>query len=153
MAESRTIALELGYDYISTLHFLLADCRLNRQSGIRAFAFQSDDAFNSFYKELDMGKPGVLIDDLALTREAEKSIQATFNLWATGKYYDPEIQPYHLFMAMSKIKKTLFYSVFQQGKELSKELLSYYIKRGQIKIENISKGFWTDLLQRFSHSK
>ncbi len=35
VAKSRSIAIELGYNYISTLHFYIADCERDLPSSLR----------------------------------------------------------------------------------------------------------------------
>ena len=55
VAESRSIALELGYNYISTLHIFLADCRLKNVYSIHDFAFENNEAFLHFFEQVRVG--------------------------------------------------------------------------------------------------
>src|SRR5258708_19717976 len=49
MEKSRLIALDLGYAYITTIHFYLADCALDQPGSLRSFSFLPKQAYQSFY--------------------------------------------------------------------------------------------------------
>ena len=145
IAESRLISIELGYDYISTLHFFLADCKLNKQYTIRNFAFKSEEDFEAFYKIQKIGESTILADDLLLTVEAEKTIRKAFKLWSHSIYFDSEIRPYHLFLGASLLSNSLFCSIFQPSEGLHEKLEQYYIETGQLNRDKINKGLWMRL--------
>ena len=69
VAESRLIALELGYNYISTVHFLLADCMSGFNDSIKDFLFSSEEEFNSFYESQRIGELFSAVDSLPLTKK------------------------------------------------------------------------------------
>ncbi|HEY0356395.1 MAG TPA: hypothetical protein VGC29_09335, partial [Flavisolibacter sp.] len=139
--QSREIALSLGYNYISTLHFFLADCKINGPGSIKFFAFDKDEDFQTFYNHHKTGEPIQLEEDLPLTVEAEKTLRKAFILWNGNNYYDQEVRPYHLFLAASLISRTTFCKIFPQERQLYERLANYYIDNGQINKNKIHKSF------------
>ena len=80
IAKSRLIAIDLGYDYISTIHFLLADCESGRPNSIFNFAFGDRGEYLQFkeeWKVKEEDRPVVIEDSLPLTKEAESAIVNT----------------------------------------------------------------------------
>ncbi len=148
IAESRLIAIELGYDYISTVHLFLADCKLNDQYSIRSFVFESQEDYETFFKSQRVGESTILADNLPSTMEAAKTIRKAFKLWNHSNYFDTEIRPYHLFLAASLLPKSLFYSIFQSQEGLHEKLEQYYIGIGQINRDKIYKSLWMRLSKK-----
>src|SRR4249919_877241 len=89
--ESRLVAIDLGYDYISTVHFFLADCKLNNRHTIRDFAFKTVTDFQAFYNSQRIGDPTIFAESLPLTLEAEKTIKKANLLWSRRNYKDTQI--------------------------------------------------------------
>jgi hypothetical protein len=50
ISQSREIAIDLGYDYISTIHFFLADCESKRADSLLKFAFEDEAGYQVFKK-------------------------------------------------------------------------------------------------------
>jgi hypothetical protein len=148
IAESKRIALSLGNDYISTIHFLLADCKLNDRYSIRNFAFKTEEDLQNFMNELKNGEPEKDLNTVPLTVEAEQTINQAFMLWNNNTYRDDKIYPYHLFLAAGGLKDTLFYTCFDPNDRLPNGLEEYYISIGQIKKENIHKSFWKKIFKK-----
>jgi ATP-dependent Clp protease ATP-binding subunit ClpA len=146
---SREVAIELGYDYISTIHIMIADCESDYAYSIRNFAFKMDSDFNAFYQNhhIGTGNPSLLHESLPLTLEAEKTIRASIQLWHRS-YIEDEVQPYHLFLAAANIKNSLFRSSFKQQGELFKKLENYYIDIGAIEEKNIRQSFLQKLFRK-----
>jgi hypothetical protein len=142
IAQSRDIALSLGYDYISTVHFFLADCKINNASSIKMFAFNTDQDFQAFYVNQKADEPILLAEDLPLTVEAEKTIRKAFKLWSHNNSFDKVIRPYHLFLAAALLPETLFCSIFPQEYQLYEKVEEYYIKTGQIEKDSVYKSLW-----------
>lgn len=142
ISEARLIAIELGYDYISTLHLFLADCKMNDAYSIKGFAFNSEEEFQAFIKNQRVGEPSIPVDDLLLTKEAEKTMRKAYKLWSHRNYIDSEVQPYHLFLAASLIRGSVFTSIFQTSNEVHEQLEQYYINKGQIDKAKIKKDLW-----------
>jgi hypothetical protein len=137
--ESRLIAIELGYDYLSTLHLFLADCKINDKFSVKGFAFRSHDDFLTFYNN----------QRILLTKEAEKTIRKAFKLWSHSTYIDSQVHPYHLFLAASLITNSAFCSVFQGNRSVYEKLEQYFIDIGQIDRSKINKTFWMQLSRKF----
>lgn len=138
---SREIALNSGADGISSLHIFLADCSINNIFSLRNFAFKSDIEFDEFYKEQFIepiiNRKFTNEDAIPLTKPAEQAIQNARN--QQKKTLDVKIEPYHIFLAMSKLKKSQFVSLFPKTYNLYDELLDYYKKIGcisYVKTEN-----------------
>lgn len=148
ISESRLIAIELGYDYISTLHLFLADCRLNDAYSIRKFAFNSEDDFQAFTKKQRVGEPSILVDDLRLTNEAEITIRKAYKLWSHSIYIDAEVQPYHLFLAASLVHNSEFNLIFQGTRDVHEKLEQYYVNIGQVDTNKINKSLWMRISRR-----
>ena len=119
MSVSREIAIELGYDRISTIHFFLADCQMNNNLSIRNFVFRTTSEYETFFKSHRIGESTIFAESLPITREAEKSIRKA-NL-KSKQYGESEVQPYHLFLAAVENKKTLFYLTLNPKKDLDKK--------------------------------
>jgi hypothetical protein len=147
---SREIAIELGYDYISTLHFLIADCKSDYTDSIRNFAFETDSDFNTFYKNQDVGKPSLLHESLPLTLEAEETVRLSVQLWHRTYIYE-EIQPYHIFLAAGTIENSFFRSLFSKEIDLVKELEKYYLNIGTIKGNDIHQSFFQKLIRKWRY--
>ena len=80
VSKSREIAIDLGYDYISTIHFFLADCETDCENSILNFGFKDKTEYLSFRKKYTFEKVDLLdfIDEsLPLTQEAETTIKLT----------------------------------------------------------------------------
>jgi len=105
IAESIIIALELGYDYVSITHIFIADCKLNFNSSIKKFAFESDSDFIDFFNQQKIDQAILIADDLPLTKDAEKVIRNGIYLWEKAVYCSDFVEPYHLFLVASLMKK------------------------------------------------
>jgi len=57
IATTRLIALDLGCDYISTIHFFLADCQLHPLSSLKGLFFKNEADFNGFIKSAELVRP------------------------------------------------------------------------------------------------
>ena len=147
IAGSRKIAIDLGYDYISTMHFLLADCMFNNKYSIKDFAFDSNEEFDIFIKKQKIGESSILVDSLPLTTEAEDTVSRGCRLWSNSRYIDTEIRPYHFFLAASQLRKSHFYLLFGSKNDLFESLERFYIEIGQIDKKNIHKSFFSRVLR------
>ncbi len=95
-----------------------------------------------------VGEPSILIDNLLLTKEAEKTIRKAYKLWSHRNYIDSEVQPYHLFLAASLVRGSAFNSIFQHPDEVHERLEQYYINDGQIDRNKINKDLWMRISRR-----
>ena len=74
ISNSRQIAINLGYDYISTLHLFFADCESKRRDSILNYCFKDEKEYQDFKKSylLNEDKKQTLEnEDIPLTKEAE----------------------------------------------------------------------------------
>jgi hypothetical protein len=146
IAESRNIALDLGCDYISTLHFFLADCKRDSTDSIKDFAFRSDEELQQYYDTQRIGEK-IILDTLPLTKEAEKMIMKAMVLFRTT-YKDKHVQPWHFFLAGSQIEDTEFYYILEHIGDFHKKLDKYYTEKGVINKPVIPrKSFWSRLFK------
>jgi len=144
---SREIALDLGYNYISTMHFLLADCRLDGLWSIRKFAFKEDKGFLSAYENFRKG-PAIIntADSLHLTKEAEQAIRRS----AMERFIFSEkiISPYHIFLAAAKMKNSSIQDFFSNNPNLYEHLVAYYSNLNLIDPDK-AKGLFKQIIQKF----
>lgn len=127
ISKARELAIELRSDGIASIHLFLADCITNDFFSIRNFAFQSNIEFEDFYKSLLDIESGIIYDDqnsIPLTKPCEQAIKLARS--EQKKFLDSRIEPYHIFLAMSKLKKSQFVSFFPNNADLYKDLIDYY---------------------------
>ena len=127
IARARDIAIELGYDYISTIHFFLADCESKRQDSILKFSFKDEIEYQSFKKSYGIEKKDYLnfIDvSLPLTREAEITIRLSLSEKKLQKH--KLVLPSHLFIAALKNQDSLLFEFFKEDKNRLENLINYY---------------------------
>lgn len=150
IAESRNIAIDLGYDYISTIHFFLADCKRHSNYTIKNFAFRTDEELQQFYDSQIIGLPNLSLDNLPLTKEAEDMLRRAMVL-VKSTYNAMAIQPWHLFLAASQLQQTLFYSILTPKEGLFERLDKYYTDLGVINRTPppppARKSFWSGLFK------
>jgi hypothetical protein len=146
IAESRNIAIELGYDYISTIHIFLADCKRNSTYTIKDFAFRTDEELQRFHDSQRIGAPCNLEDTLPLTKEAEDMLRRAAVL-VQSPYNNKSVQPWHFFLAGCQLEETLFYSILQPKEGLFERLEKYYIDKGVISKIPSRKSFWSRLFK------
>src|ERR1044071_8771015 len=125
IAESRNIAIDLGYDYISTVHIFLADCKRNSNFTVKDFAFRTDEELQQFYDSIKIGDPSNIEDSMPLTREAEDMLRQAVVL-AIKNYKVRSVQPWHIFLAGSQLDHTLFYKILKPKEGLYERLENYY---------------------------
>lgn len=134
--QSREVALELRAGYVSTLHFLLADCLHNEKtSGISYLLFQDRDRFQKYYEAQHAIQHYYYPDpveagDLPLPKEAERAlIEAATEM---EKYGHSEVLPAHVFLAAARdVESELRKAVFHVH-DLYDRLLCHFIKEGLI---------------------
>ena len=146
IAQSREIALDLGYGHISSLHFFLADCKRNSNDSIRDFAFRSNEELQQYYDAERVG-PTIYQDTLPLTVEAEHTIKKAVILFKTT-YKHKRVQPWHLFLAASQMEHTEFYFILEHIGDFHNKLDKYYTEKGVINKPGLpGKNFWSRLFK------
>ena len=144
--ESRLSAIDLGYDYISSFHFFLADCKLSDKYSIREFAFKTEREFHKYYELSRIGESTILAESLPLTKDAEAIIHLANHL--RYYYYDTEVRPYHLFLAASRHSKSFFFTILKTTDNVQARLEQYYIGIGQLHLDNIHRNFFKRALTK-----
>lgn len=143
--KSRLVAIDLGYEYINTVHFFFADCKIRRSDSIYDFAFSGKDNFQKKYEEYRVSESTIFADSLPLTIEAEKAILNAIDLWKKRIYPNHKIEPYHIFLAACKDENSVFYPGFQHSTDLFQRLESYYVKKKGITKSEYKTGIWVRL--------
>jgi hypothetical protein len=149
IAESRNIAMDLGYDYISTIHFFLADCKRNSNYTIKNFAFKTDEELQQFHDSQIIGLPNMTEDNLPLTKEAEDMLRRAAVL-VQSTYNARAVQPWHLFLAGTQLDHTLLYKILTPKEGLYERLDLYYTELGVINRTPPPperKSFWSKLFK------
>jgi hypothetical protein len=154
ISQSFDIAADLQYDYISTLHFFLADCERKSENSIFKFAFKNDEDYQSFKKKYVLEKlinqnlnkttlpltieaekaiqPGITIEvtsSLPLTIDAEKAIKLSEVEAASYNQY--KILPCHLFISALKNKDSHLFKCFNEDKNILLKSIEYYKNLGE----------------------
>ncbi|HOZ69413.1 MAG TPA: hypothetical protein PLB49_12325 [Chitinophagaceae bacterium] len=124
--ESRLIALETGYDYISTMHFFLADCRLNKTDSLRDFFFPNEADFHEAFRNSNSGVLNLdnLDPVLPLTKEAENCIRNS--QVERNRYHQKLTIPAHLFLAAANDKTSVFSENSPTIELLYDKLVAFY---------------------------
>ena len=126
IAKTREVAIELGYDYISTIHFLLADYEMSADENGANFWFKNKETFDVFKNNQMIesgGKQKFENVSLPLTKEAETTIRLSIvemKLQNKGDVY-----AWHFFIASLKNKESLIFGLFK-GDEFSLANLTRY---------------------------
>ncbi len=157
ISKSRDVAIGLGYDYISTLHFFLADCEIKRPNSIYYFAFDNDKEYQQF-KTFCAQHSDTIADltqsSIPLTKEAEKTIWTAIDEQQSRKQL--YIFPCHLFIAAIKNDKSLFYECFKHNPDILAALTQYYTELGELNKaeahDTRSAGFLASLANLFKSS-
>ena len=131
IAKSREMAINMGYDYISTIHFFLADCENESAFSILNFAFKKPQEYTSFknsYLKDKIEYLNFLTESIPLTKEAEIAIRASIleqkNSGQNNTY------PWHILMSAIKDKNSLLSECFKNYHDVDSKLLKYYSDLG-----------------------
>jgi hypothetical protein len=131
ISKSRETAIDLGYDYISTIHFFIADCESKNINSILNFGFSDEKEFRKFKSDYTLAKTDYLElvnESLPLTKEAETTLRLTETermLWKQTKAY-----PCHLFLASLKNPESLLSECFKHDINALDSLTTYYKELG-----------------------
>jgi ATP-dependent Clp protease ATP-binding subunit ClpA len=136
---TRKVALEMGYDYISTIHFLIANCELNLQE-LYKFGFADEPAFKAYKQEWSIPEANNQENNAAslpLTVEAETTIRLTDVERDIHK--QSAAYPCHFFLAAFKNKESLLAQAYEDDEYIIEKLTAFYQHRGDFdksKIDN-----------------
>jgi hypothetical protein len=135
---SREIALNLGYDYISTVHIFLADCESGSSSSIMKFAFAEDTDYIKFKNEYALPEVNYLDhinDSIPLTLEAESAIRlGEKERQATGFEM---MYPFHIILGCFKAENSILKDRFRNEPHLLDKIMKYYKESGVLELKAI----------------
>jgi ATP-dependent Clp protease ATP-binding subunit ClpA len=98
VSRARIAALELGYDYIATVHFLIANATVNQENSLYGnMFFFTPLHLHTFCEGLRIGPPITDMELIPLTVGAEKSLLYATRLAA--KYGSASVEPHHILLA------------------------------------------------------
>jgi len=148
VAKSRDTAIDMGYDYISTIHFFIADCESNKPGSIVKFGFSDEKEFIKFKTSYTLEKIdflNMMNESLPLTKEAEKTILLTEAERILHR--QRESYPCHFFLAALKNKESLLFECFKNDINAIDSLTKYYEGSGAFEKcimspEQISKEYY-----------
>lgn len=122
--QSRTVAIDLGYDHISTLHLFLADCAMPYPYSLAELCFPSQAAYAIFYERCRLGPAGVGVGFLPLTAEYEQALKRAPLAQQEG--FRSELHPCHLFLASAGVADAAWLEALAPKADLSVQLLAHY---------------------------
>jgi len=124
IARSREVAIDLGYDYISTLHVLLADCTMTYPYSLAGLFFPDLEARTAFYESHRLGPANLAAGSLPITAEYGQALK----LAPMSRQYGfcEELHPCHLFVAASQVAGAEFSQAVPAATDLTQVLLTYY---------------------------
>jgi len=140
ITHARKTALDLGYDYISTIHFLIADCALRQADSLFAFAFGDEEKFLQFRKKYELTASASLIDwheNLPLTKEAEKVLRGMKQ--ERVRYGQQCTYPCYFFLAALKDGESAVAKCFSGDVQTVEKLAEYYEGIGAFTRNQISE--------------
>ena len=128
IAKSREVALDLGYDYISSIHFLIADYELNDADIGVSFWFKNKEAFEDFKNVQRLVQNGEKQNfdnvSLPLTKEAEITIRLSIEEVKMQKH--DVVYSWHFFIAALKNETSLIFELFKEDEFSLANLVKYY---------------------------
>ncbi len=139
ISKSREIAINLGYDYISTVHFFLADCESDSPLSIKKFAFVDNSDYIKFKNQYTLDQINYLdhIDDsIPLTKEAESAIrlgEKERKVSGSDMTY-----PFHIIIASFKTENSVLADCFRNDPNVVDKLITYYKDLGVLEPKTIT---------------
>lgn len=124
IAQSRTVAIDLGYDSISTLHLFLADCAMPYLYSLAGLCFPNQAAYADFYENCRLGPAKTGAGSLPLTVEFEQMLKLAPLTRPVG--FRSELYPCHLFLAAATVPDAAWLGFLVPTADLPAQLLAYY---------------------------
>ncbi|MDO7846783.1 hypothetical protein Q5H92_10475 [Hymenobacter sp. M29] len=124
IARSREVAIDLGYNYISTRHLFLADCVMPYQYSLGSLFFPDPTAGEAFYQQHRIGPANAEANSLPLTQEFEQALRLTSGACRHGLCQ--VLHPSHLFLAATEVAGSEFNQVTADAAILPQALLAHY---------------------------
>lgn len=130
IARSREVAIDLGYDYISTLHLFLADCAMPYPYSLTSVFFADAAAYQEFYEQHRVGPVNAGAGSLPITTEFEQALKQAAAARRHG--FGPRLYPCHLFLAATEVPDSVFAQVAAEPAALPQTLLAHYRQFGEL---------------------
>ncbi len=131
ISRARVAALELGYDYIATIHFLIANSTVNQENSLYGnMFFFTPLHLHTFCENLRIGPPLTIKEDVPLTEGAEKSLLYAVRLAA--KYGSATVEPHHILLACFACPQSDMGSYIDIKENQIEKLEEFYRNRGLI---------------------
>lgn len=124
IARSREVAIDLGYEHISTLHAFLADCTMPYPYSLTSVFFTDSEAQQVFYEQHRVGPARANVGSLPLTVEFDQTLKLTPSARRHGLCQI--LHPCHLFLAAAEVSSSGFCQVAANAPDLSQLLLTHY---------------------------
>lgn len=128
---SHEVAVRMGYTYITTMHFFVADCESGKDNSILYFAFRDMERFLTFkkgqtYPDADLS---LLNKNLPLSDEAGRVLERAVQ--ESRDFGQREFLPAHVFIAALKDKESFFCGFFKEPETALEKMITYYTERGE----------------------
>lgn len=130
IARSREVAIDLGYDHISTLHLFLADCTMPYPYSLTSIFFTDSEAQQTFYEQHRVGPANASAGSLPLTVEFERALQLTPTARRHGM--SQLLYPCHLFLAATEVAGSSFNQIGSGATNFPQMLLTHYRPFGEL---------------------
>lgn len=131
VADARDTAIELGYDYICSVDFLIADCASGRPDSLLKFSFPDKDAFEKYKASLlteNAPRTDLIHKSLPMTLEVERTLRAGHAEREARNH--ALLHPCHIFLAGLKAPGCMLREVFSPDDELMAQLEQFYQDTG-----------------------
>jgi len=141
ISKSREIAINLGYDYISTVHIFLADCEISSPISIKRFAFSDENKYLKFKTQYSLSEVNYLDnfnDSIPLTKEAESAIrlgQKETTITGFNMTY-----PFHILIGCFKAENSVLADCFKNDPNVIENLMKYYKELGAFDVKKTTVG-------------
>lgn len=139
ISKSREVAIDMGYNYISTLHFFFASCEETSAFPLLHFAFKNKDEyeiFKSAYRQNRIDYLNFVDESIPLTKEAEVAIKE--GLIEQKNFQQQLTFPWHILIAAVKNKKSILSECFKNDPDVDEKIINYYRQKGAFDIHKIN---------------
>ena len=124
IARSREVAIDLGYEHISTLHVFLADCTMPYPYSLTSVFFTDAEAQQAFYEQHRVGPARANVGSLPLTVAFDQALRLTPAARRHGLCQ--MLYPCHLFLAAAEVSSSEFCQIAADTADLPQLLLTHY---------------------------
>ncbi|MGG9963564.1 bifunctional nuclease domain-containing protein [Ferruginibacter sp. SUN106] len=136
---SREIALQTGFDYISSIHFMLADCAAGLTGSFNNF-FDDQSVLKKLkesYRVKKIWGSGKKQDVVPLSAELAKAIRRSLSLYL--HYGANAIRPAHIFLAAIQDNESEIAKYFAGVPYCDMKMMAYYSAIGELKESEVPK--------------